>query len=450
MSSGRRSRPALYALLLVAVLPVAIAGAALAQPPPAPAPPTAPAPAPTAAPGRPPAAADPGGGWRSVLGTVAAGDPAAVSPDYQEGVARLRAGDTGAGVERLRVAFAQNPTSAAVAEELGMGLAQLGARREAESFLRKAIALDSRRGNAYVNLADLLAGSPERWQRQAELAAFFAQGLTALSAAPDEGRGRQALGIAVAGFEASVGQLADARRRLQTLLGEALPAALRQRAQMRLAAIDEEERARSLADWPEPALPPADAAALAEAERALDGAAGQPGGGDAHGALDRVTPLRAASSRLQPGPIPARPGPARAGTFRRGSARAGAGGPATSFARPGLAHARRRRWPCVACWRRNAPTQALRRALALEPSWDDLRELRQKVARKRQGVRPASAGPGTAAAVRERAPGAGRCPALDRGRRRRGGGGVAARGAERLAGLRRRRGCPVWPDGRGA
>jgi predicted Zn-dependent protease len=351
------------AFAAVALLPVVVATAQAQSPPP-----------------------DPGGGWRSVLGTVAAGDPAAVSPDYQEGVARLRAGDTAAGVERLRAAFTQNPTSAAVAEELGVGLTTLGARHEAESHLRKAIALDGRRSNAYVSLADLLSGSPDRWQRQAELAAFFAQGLTALTAVADEGRGRQALGIAVAGFEASVGQLADARRRLQTLLGEALPAALRQRAQARLAAIEEEERARSLADWPEPALPPADAAALAAAERALDGATAGQGGGEAQAALAAVTPL-----------VQRHPGSSRARFLR---ARALNALERWDEEVRELALVLQLRPSHARAWRMLGQTlalrggvieaeradEALRRALALEPSWDDLRELRQKVARKRQGA----------------------------------------------------------------
>ena len=219
-----------------------------------------------------------GSGWRSVLGTVAAGDPAGADRDYHEGVARLRAGDTAAAVDRLRVAAAKNPASAAIAEELGVGLARLGARREAEAAYRRAIELDPRRSAAYVNLAELLSGSPERWQRRDEVLARLGGGLTALA---DDIRGRQALGVAVARFEASVGQLGEARRRLQALLGEALPLSLHKVARDRLAAIDEEERARSLSDWPEPELSAQDRSALQgalqAAERAL--AAGSAGGG---------------------------------------------------------------------------------------------------------------------------------------------------------------------------
>ena len=96
---------------------------------------------------------------------VPAGPASHAQEHVAAGLAKLRQGQSEAAVAELRTAFAAKPNSAAIATDLGFALGKLGQAREAESYLRKAIELDPKRFYAYANLAELLAESPERFQR---------------------------------------------------------------------------------------------------------------------------------------------------------------------------------------------------------------------------------------------------------------------------------------------
>jgi Tfp pilus assembly protein PilF len=327
------------------------------------------------------------GGWRAITGTVAAPDAGAVPhrPAAAAASAGAAAADTvaepSAEVERLRAAFAQNPGSAEIADELGYAMYRLGARAEAEAMYRRAVELDARRAPAYVNFAELVSTGADRWQRRDEVLAFLRRGLAALGG---DTRGRQSVELALAGFEASVGQLAAARDRVRALLAEPLPLGLQKRAQDRLQAIEEEERARALADWPEPRLPAAALAAVEAAEQALRR-------DDAAGALARVEPVVLEH--------PAATGP----RYLRARALEALGRHDEASrelrllvqVRPSHAGALRLYGTILAehfgALEAERADEALRRALALEPSWDDLRELRRKVAHMR-AVRRGAAG----------------------------------------------------------
>ena len=107
----------------------------------------------------------------------------------------------------------------------------LGRRAEAEAVLRGAIEKDPRRFYAYVNLAELLADDPARWERRDAIVAFLEKGLDALK---DDRKGRFNLLLGLANFERAVGRTAAARARLEPLLAHRRrPAAVARAAQAR-------------------------------------------------------------------------------------------------------------------------------------------------------------------------------------------------------------------------
>ena len=134
-----------------------------------------------------------------------------------------------------------------------MRSAKVGKRAEAEAALRDAIDKEPRRFYAYVNLADLLASDPARWERRDAIVAFLEKGLDALK---EDRKGRFNLALALAGFERAVGRTAEARSRLAPLLDAAAPPLTRLQRKRVLDLLDAvalDDRARSLEDWPAPA-----------------------------------------------------------------------------------------------------------------------------------------------------------------------------------------------------
>ncbi|HET6285073.1 MAG TPA: tetratricopeptide repeat protein [Polyangia bacterium] len=306
-------------------------------------------------------------------------DPVAAQRDLEAGLSKLRAGEIGDAVDLLKSAHAKDPASATIANDLGYALMKLGARREAETMYRAALDRDPRRALAYANLSELVAQSPERWQRQDEILALLkrAQGLLR-----DDARGRVVVALGAAGFEQSVGRLGDARRRLEEVLAQKPESALRKRALDQLSGIADQERAQNLADWPQPPADRSTDAALRGAETLLEQ-------GRAAEALARATALcDSAPTATEPRFVRARVldamgrhdeatrdlmlllqlRPSHAGGWRLlGTILATHGG---------VLEAER-------------ADEALRRALALEPSWGDLRALRQRVSERRAIVRQA-------------------------------------------------------------
>jgi len=315
--------------------------------------------------------------------TGAAQAAAEMSPQMlvDGGLAKLRRGDFGGAANDLRAALARKPSSAAIATDLGFALGKRGDLREAEAFFRRAMDLEPRRYYAYVNLADLLAQSPERFQRGDEIIARIERGLANLLA---NERGRVAVILALANFERSLGRLVAARARLRPLLadGNTQPPRLRELSRM----IDDDEAALALRDWPEARLTEAEHRSLRQARAALlRGQAGQ--------ALDRTSAVLAS-----------KPGSAQARFLRsRALVLAGRFDEAVvdlSFLlqfRPSHAEAWRLLGMLLVehggALELGRADLALRRALALEPAWDDLRELRKQIAARRQALSGTSASP---------------------------------------------------------
>jgi tetratricopeptide (TPR) repeat protein len=316
------------------------------------------------------------------VGGAARADPAAAQRDWEAGLTKLRADEVGDALELLKSANAKDPDNAAIANDLGFALMKLGARREAEAFFRRALTLDPRRALAYVNLAELVADSPERWQRQDEILALLKKGSALLR---DDPRARTLIGLGAAAFEQRVGRLAEARRRLEEIVAQKPAAGLRKRALDQLAAVADQERALVLADWPEPPPSAQTSAGLREVDALLaDGKAGE--------ALTRATAL----SQSAPAATAVRFARARAleesGRYDQATREL----TVLLQLRPSYAEAWRLLGMILAqhggVLEADRADQALRRALALEPSWDDLRALRRRVAERRatdNGPRPA-------------------------------------------------------------
>ena len=279
---------------------------------------------------------------------------AAARSEHAQAMALLRAGSYSEAAELFAKAAARDPGNAALATDLGFALGRAGRRAEAEAVLRGAIEKDAHRYYAYVNLADLLAEDPARWERRDAVVAFLDKGLDALK---DDRKGRFNLLLGLAGFERAVGRTAAARGRLQPLLAPEAPPlsrAQRKRVLDLLDTIALDERARALEDWPAPA--PATARRLAaEAER--------------FEAAERV------DDAIRALEIAVNLAPSNAEAWRALGRLLAVHGGALELDRA---------------------DEALRQALTLEPAWSDLRELRAQIARRRAVVSapaPRSAAP---------------------------------------------------------
>ena len=318
-------------------------------------------------------------GWPLVLraqdggGQAVAVEPSAHAQAHvAAGLAKLRQGDGEAAVAELRTALAAKPGSAAIANDLGFALGKLGRTREAEANLRKAIELDPKRFYAYANLAELLADSPERFQRAGEIADLVRRGLSSVS---DNERGKAAVTLALANFQRSVGKLDEARALLGPFL--ALPETVGQRARELQTAIAADEAALALDDWPAPVLTLSDRQSLRAAEGRLRD-------GKASAALEQSSAL-----------VASKPGWAKA-RLVRGKALEALGRHDQAVTelslllqfQPSEAEAWRLLGTILAkhggALESSRAEEALRRALVLEPTWDDLRELRRQVAERRR------------------------------------------------------------------
>jgi tetratricopeptide (TPR) repeat protein len=285
-------------------------------------------------------------------------------------LARIKEGAWDEAAELLRAAHQKDPTSAAITTDLGFTLAHLGRSEEAERLYRLAIEQEPGRFYAYANLGELWAADPMRWQRRDESVAFLEKALVTFV---DDPRAHAYVELRLAELLRSLGRASDARKRLQNLTGAAVPAQVRRRAIELTSAVDAEAHARALEDWPAPEnISTADRALLDKVRTGEDRAA--------LGVLDDLV-------ARQPGWVEARW--RRAQVLERLGQLDEAGADLTVVVQLAPSHAR--------AWRRlglilaehgggfeaERADEALRHALALEPSWSDLRELRRQVAAKR-------------------------------------------------------------------
>ena len=243
---------------------------------------------------------------------------------------------------------------------------------ETERQLRAAIERNPRRWQPYATLASLLAQDPRRWDLADETIALLDRGLLRV-------RGEAAqvsLRLARADFLRSVGRTAEARSELESLLrGETAPEKQRRIADL-LDRVAADERLRAGEDWPEPEVAAADRERLARAEEDLRR-------GDSRAALAAAESLCAAH------------GGWRAPRWLRARALEDLGRVDEAARELGilvqLAPSQARAWRKLGellaahggLLEAERADQALRQALALEPSWTDLWLVRARLALRR-------------------------------------------------------------------
>jgi tetratricopeptide (TPR) repeat protein len=318
-------------------------------------PPIAPPPAQVGAPPSTPTNAPPPGPAAPAAPPEPAGARAKSRAEHAQGMVRLKAGRFDEAAELFARAAEHDPANVAYATDWGFALGKVGQRAQAEAVLRGAIDKEPKRFYAYVNLADLLADDPGRWERRDAVVVFLEKGLETLK---DDRKGRFNLLLALAGFERAVGRGSAARARLEPLLAPDAPPISRVQRKRVLDLLDTialDDRAHALEDWPAPA--PALARADVAQAQALESA----------GRVDEAIRDLEIAVNLAPGDAPA---------WRALGRLLAAHGGALDLDRA---------------------DEALRQALALEPAWTDLRALRAQIARRQSSL--AAPDPGTHAAA---------------------------------------------------
>ncbi|HEY7371709.1 MAG TPA: tetratricopeptide repeat protein, partial [Polyangia bacterium] len=326
----------------------------------------------------------------SAAGGAAAAPRAAARAEHEQALAQLRDGHIEEAAALFAAAVEHDPGNAAYATDYGFALGRLGRRAEAEKLLRGAIEKDPHRVYAWVNLAEIYADDPTRWERRDSIIAFLEKGLDAIK---DDQKRRFNLVLGIANFERAIGRTTAARARLEPLLARdadpPLSRAQRKRVLDLLDALALDDRAHALEDWPRPDVSRPDLAQAAAAARALDT-------GHASEAL------AVAGTLVQRYPTWARALVLRARALE-------ASGRVDEAARdlevavnlaPSDAVAWRTLGKILAqhggALEAERADEALRNALTLEPGWTDLRELRDKLARRR-AIGNAPTQPGRAA-----------------------------------------------------
>ena len=329
------------------------------------------------APDAAPSAADAGAAVRLGTGTAPPSQRAAARAEHEQAMERLKDGRIEEAAALFSAALSHDPGNAGYATDLGFALGRLGRRAEAETLLRGAIEKDPHRAYAWVNLAEIYADDPTRWERRDAIVAFLEKGLEVLKEDRDR---RFHLVLGLANFERAIGRTAAARTRLKPLLAidadPPLSRPQRKRVLDLLEALALDDRAHALEDWPRPDVARADAAQATEAARALD---------SGHG--DGALPI--AEGLVQRYPTWARALVLRARAFE-------ATGRVDEAARDlevavNLAPSNALAWRTLGkilaqhggALEAERADEALRNALTLEPGWTDLRELRDKLARRR-------------------------------------------------------------------
>ncbi|MBN2360911.1 MAG: tetratricopeptide repeat protein [Deltaproteobacteria bacterium] len=190
---------------------------------------------------------------------------AAARRDNRRGIELFRRGRMEEAAALFERARAVAPADVEIINNQAAALARLGRRDDAESAFVAALALDPQRWQALTGLADLYADDPRRFERREPWRAALLAGLGRLAAA---GAVNHAA-LAVAKFELAVGRVDDARGRLTQIDETQLTRGQRMRRGQLLLAAEAAESARSLGEWPEPAVTPELQLQLADQEAAL-------------------------------------------------------------------------------------------------------------------------------------------------------------------------------------
>jgi tetratricopeptide (TPR) repeat protein len=306
-----------------------------------------------------------------------AANRAAGRAEHEQAMDRLKDGRVDEAAELFSAALAHDPGNAGYATDLGFTLGRLGRRAEAETLLRGAIEKDPHRVYAWLNLAEIYADDPSRWERRDAIVAFLEKGLDILK---DDRDRRFNLVLGLANFERAIGRTAAARARLKPLLAvdadPPLARPQRKRVFDLLEALALDDRAHALEDWPRPDVPRSDLAQANDAARALDAGRADEALAIADGLVQRYpTWARALVLRAR-----AYESAGRVDEAARDLEVAVNLAPSNALAWRMLGKILAQHGGALEAERAD---DALRNALTLEPGWTDLRELRDRIAHRR-------------------------------------------------------------------
>jgi len=343
-----------------------------------------------AADGAAPPSADAGTVTHPAGGTEAPGSRAAARAEHEQAMAQLKDGHIEEAAELFAAAVEHDPGNTGYATDYGFALGRLGRRAEAEKLLRGAIEKDPKRVYAWVNLAEIYADDPTRWERRDAIIAFLEKGLDAIK---DDQKRRFNLVLGIANFERAIGRTTAARARLKPLLAidadPPLSRAQRKRVLDLLEALALDDRAHALEDWPRPDVARADLTQANAAARAIDTGHADDALAIAEALVQRYpTWPRALVLRAR-----ALEASGRVDEAARDLEIAVNLAPSDALAWRTLGKILAQHGGALEAERAD---EALRNALTLEPGWTDLRELRDKLA-KRRAVGSAQTQPGRAA-----------------------------------------------------
>jgi len=336
------------------------------------------------------AVVDGGAAAHAAAGTATPAARASARTEHTEAMERLKDGRVEEAAALFAAAAEHDPGNAGYATDLGFALGRLGRRAEAEKVLRGAIDKDPHRIYAWVNLAEILADDPTRWGRRDAIVNFLEKGLDSIR---EDSKRRHHLVLGIANFERAIGRTAAARARLKPLLEGDGDSQLTREARKRvldlLESLAMDDRAHALEDWPRPDVTRADTTQAADAARALDAGRADAALATAETLVQRYPTwpralvLRARALEMA----------GRVDEAARDLEIAVNLAPSNAIAWRMLGKILAQHGGALEAERAD---DALRNALTLEPGWTDLRDLRDRLARRRAVGNPQAASGGGA------------------------------------------------------
>jgi Flp pilus assembly protein TadD len=187
---------------------------------------------------------------------------------HTEGVRLLRERRMQSAIVALQRAVALDDKSAVFVTDLGYAYLLNEQLSEAEAAFERGITLDPVRPHAYGHLVECILREPNRWEKRTELLRILEQGIRANS----DREARLKIEVARIRAEHGFGLVDRAREHIEDTLRLHPTRSIEKQLLELKSSLAEDEKARALRDWPEPDVPPKSRARFAECDRMSDSA----------------------------------------------------------------------------------------------------------------------------------------------------------------------------------